>query len=400
MKAVGRNDPCPCRSGHKFKKCCGRPEGTKLRSFDGTYLRLRIGLRHSDPEVWRLILLRSDAWFEDLHQAVQACGWEQVHLWNFVDPGGPVLAGPPSQDSLLGNPQPDARRVQLASFFSEIGATCVYRYDFGDGWEHDIVLEGIEQHTETFDRVLLDGAQRFPPEDCGGPPGFARLREFVATGIDPWNDEDSVSLSARSWQQGQWDLVAERARFDTVLPSLATPTVESTTPTSPPAVRTQAAGAQPARTQALDHHNMAYMIDRLQQTATEIGQKLGVQIQVGKASYSDLNAKITVEVATVREDGIVMDRMATDFIDRCEDFGLEPSDLGAVFRCSEGNYRVIGMRPRAKAPVICEKVREGYGVTSRVRVGAAFARSRLRGEVVVQPALRLLPPQPPGNAQA
>lgn len=400
MKSAGRNDPCPCHSGHKFKKCCGRPGGTRLPSFDGSYLRLRVGLRHSDPEVWRRFLLRSDAWFQDLHQAIQACGWEQDHLWNFVAPGGVVLAGPPGRGALLSDPEPDARRVQLASFFREIGATCVYSYDFGDGWEHDIVLEGIDQHPMAFDRALLDGAQRFPPEDCGGPPGFARLRDFVATGIDPWNDEESVSICARSWGQGKWNLVAERARFGTVLPNVATPTVKSTAPTSPLAGGTRAAATQPAKTQALDHDNMEWMIERLQQTATEIGAKLGVQIQVGKASYSDLNAKITVEVATVRADGIVMDRMATDFLDRCEDFGLEPADLGAVFRCSEGKYRVIGMRPRAKAPVICEKVQEGDGETSRVRVGAAFARSHLRGEVVVQPALRLLPPQSPGNAQA
>ena len=24
LKDVGRNDPCPCGSGKKFKKCCGR----------------------------------------------------------------------------------------------------------------------------------------------------------------------------------------------------------------------------------------------------------------------------------------------------------------------------------------------------------------------------------------
>ena len=23
-KAVGRNDPCPCGSGRKYKKCCGK----------------------------------------------------------------------------------------------------------------------------------------------------------------------------------------------------------------------------------------------------------------------------------------------------------------------------------------------------------------------------------------
>ena len=24
-QAVGRNDPCPCGSGKKYKKCCGKP---------------------------------------------------------------------------------------------------------------------------------------------------------------------------------------------------------------------------------------------------------------------------------------------------------------------------------------------------------------------------------------
>jgi uncharacterized protein len=26
-KTVGRNDPCPCGSGKKYKKCCGAPGG-------------------------------------------------------------------------------------------------------------------------------------------------------------------------------------------------------------------------------------------------------------------------------------------------------------------------------------------------------------------------------------
>ena len=26
QKKVGRNDPCPCGSGKKYKKCCGRNE--------------------------------------------------------------------------------------------------------------------------------------------------------------------------------------------------------------------------------------------------------------------------------------------------------------------------------------------------------------------------------------
>jgi hypothetical protein len=410
MKAVGRNDPCPCRSGHKFKKCCGRAANTKLPTFDGTYLRLRISLQHSEPECWRQILLRSDACFEDLHQAIQACGWEQCHLWHFVDSKRVVLAGPPNSDSLFGEPEPDARRVSLASFFREVGARCTYVYDFGDDWTHDVVLEGIEQHSQTFDRALLDGAERFPPEDCGGPPGFARLREYVASGVDPWGDEEQLSVMAKHWRKRQWDLASERSKFGTVLPGFASAPAKSRAAALPQAIRDALGMEQPAHeplgsdqgacTQVLDRDTMEWIVKQLQQRATEIGGKLGLDVLVGKATFSEVNARISVEVSTVHDDGIVMDRMATDFLDRCEDYGLEPADLGAQFHCSEGTYRVIGMRPRAKAPVICEKVREGGGETTRVRVTAAMARSHLRGAGAVRrPELRLLPPQSPGKAQ-
>lgn len=32
MTKIERNDPCPCKSGKKFKKCCGLPKQTALIS--------------------------------------------------------------------------------------------------------------------------------------------------------------------------------------------------------------------------------------------------------------------------------------------------------------------------------------------------------------------------------
>lgn len=45
MSEVGRNDPCPCGSGKKYKKCCGMNKGS-LRSFsketaEGTHSKLK-----------------------------------------------------------------------------------------------------------------------------------------------------------------------------------------------------------------------------------------------------------------------------------------------------------------------------------------------------------------------
>jgi hypothetical protein len=56
-----------------------------------------------------------------------------------------------------------------------------YLYDFGDGWRHQVVFEGcgpVEPRT-AYPRCF-DGARACPPEDCGGPWGYADLLEVLA----------------------------------------------------------------------------------------------------------------------------------------------------------------------------------------------------------------------------
>ena len=144
MPDVGRNTPCPCGSGHKFKKCCGRIDVASPRASNGTYLRFRVSLRFTEPEVWRRFLVRADASFLDLHHAIQACGWTESHLWEFSDSARRGIAGIPDPGTLFGRPTPEAGGVPLAAFFRSPGTTCTYTYDFGDSWEHDVVFEGLE----------------------------------------------------------------------------------------------------------------------------------------------------------------------------------------------------------------------------------------------------------------
>ncbi len=70
MPSVGRNQPCPCGSGSKFKKCCGKPgihaESGVARPPEGTYFRLRISLLHATPEIWRRFLMRADEQVREL----------------------------------------------------------------------------------------------------------------------------------------------------------------------------------------------------------------------------------------------------------------------------------------------------------------------------------------------
>jgi hypothetical protein len=60
-------------------------------------------------------------------------------------------------------------------------------YDFGEGWEHDVEVEAIDEPSASVrDPVCLDGAKACPLEDCGGVSGYDQLREVLA---DPTHED-------------------------------------------------------------------------------------------------------------------------------------------------------------------------------------------------------------------
>jgi hypothetical protein len=188
------------------------------------YFEFEVALQDISPRIWRRFLLRSAATFKELHDAIQAAGpWENSHLWDFSEPGrgGRVIAGPLDDES--GRPIPDAKRIKLASYFEEPDDTCLYRYDFGDDWEHEVRLERIVELPDSFRRRLLAGERAFPPEDCGGVPGYYECLAAlgapmpVGAGDDLPDPEDLEDR--RDWL-GDWtpefDLEAARKRFDRI----------------------------------------------------------------------------------------------------------------------------------------------------------------------------------------
>lgn len=178
----------------------------------GEYFRFEVQLVGAKPPVFRRFLLTTNASFADLHACIQtACGWEDAHLYCFRESArGPSIAGIPD-DSGMGPSDPNAKKVPLTKWFALTGKkSCVYEYDFGDGWLHDVTLETVEQHDGSWKRRLLDGARAFPPEDCGGLGGY---EDCVATA---GSDDDPHEL--KEWL-GDWDpehfkLVATKRRFD------------------------------------------------------------------------------------------------------------------------------------------------------------------------------------------
>jgi hypothetical protein len=158
-------------------------------------LQLKITLKGiSKPPVWRRVQVRADTTFATLHQIIQAAfGWTDTHLHRFEYEGEQIGVPDPewgnegatTLDEVLLGPKDRIR----------------YTYDFGDNWEHDVLLEKVmEPDTNDGRPVLLTGKGARPPEDCGGPWGYAELKDagdFNPASFDPEAAERRVRAAGR-----------------------------------------------------------------------------------------------------------------------------------------------------------------------------------------------------------
>lgn len=183
-----------------------------------TYFDFTVSLQNVLPRPWRRILIGANASFATLHSAIQdACGWANSHLYEFRTSGEyapATIAGlrlEDGDDDLAGR-VPNATTTRLARYFGRGAFTsALYLYDFGDGWVHDVQLNDVVGITEKFTRRLTGGEHAFPPDDCGGPPGYEQLQEALRTGKDP---EGLVQWASSVWGwTGAFDLGEARRRF-------------------------------------------------------------------------------------------------------------------------------------------------------------------------------------------
>ena len=153
----------------------------------GHRLVLRITLRHIEPSIWRELSLPDSYSLLQLHRSIQlAFDWLDYHLFFFE-----------VQTRRFGRPGPDAlgddaARTRLGDLSLERGTTFLYVYDMGDGWEHDVAVRSNEPEPDANPDplvYLVDGGRAAPPEDSGGPPGYARLLDARAHRAPSHRDE-------------------------------------------------------------------------------------------------------------------------------------------------------------------------------------------------------------------
>lgn len=126
-------------------------------------------------------------------------------------------------------------------------------------------------------------------------------------------------------------------------------------PVAPPVKKVTEVTALP-RTREMDGEALAAIRCAMQELHLRLAREHGLVVRQRKHTHSKWNSRVEFEVAVEREDGIVMDGLAESFLERCNDYGLLPDDLGRPFRCDERTFRITGLRPRAKIPILCEQL--------------------------------------------
>lgn len=122
---------------------------------------LKVTLKHLSSPVWRRLEIDSRISFQELHNLIQiAFEWENCHLHSFSvrKSNGVNIA---NQDVEIGSlDEADLFGIVLETITYEekdeiVGDwllkekdKCLYTYDYGEDWEHDIILEKIIQPTE------------------------------------------------------------------------------------------------------------------------------------------------------------------------------------------------------------------------------------------------------------
>ncbi|MBT2582989.1 plasmid pRiA4b ORF-3 family protein [Planococcus sp. ISL-109] len=224
---------------------------------------VRIELEHSDPLIWRQVIMPAGATFNMLHDIVQQTSnfqsgypYEAYHLFEFDLAEDGIRVTNDEEAYLehqyykknkkefaerLKNMKPEHKRFEEA-YQQRISAVVrkpsgikideylekhdelLYNYDFGDGWQFRIKLEDIVDDYYFGFPTLLDGAETAPPEDVGGIPGFY---EFLKVYRDPKHPEHketkdwadslyfreydpdlmNMLLKSRMYKKTEWDKI-------------------------------------------------------------------------------------------------------------------------------------------------------------------------------------------------
>jgi DNA invertase Pin-like site-specific DNA recombinase len=156
-----------------------------------TIYQLKITLKDCRPPIWRRVQVYSNSTLRHLHWVIQfSMGWTNSHLHSFNIQG--VEYGEPMPEFGFNDDEEmrDEQTVTLSKIVPREKFKFSYLYDFGDSWEHEILVEKVlEANSETAYPICIKGKRACPPEDCGGVWGYQEFLNAIQNSEHPEHEE-------------------------------------------------------------------------------------------------------------------------------------------------------------------------------------------------------------------
>jgi hypothetical protein len=177
------------------------------------FFQLKITLKNTKPPIWRRILVAPEIKLDRLHDVLQiVMGWDNSHLYQFETPLG-YFADP---DFELEEAE-SSKKTTLQSVLAGPRSHIRYQYDFGDSWDHQILLEKVVELEDPCLALCLGGARACPEEDCGGVWGYDNLLEILKDPKHPEHKEMSEWIG-HEFDAEAFDLAAINQRLARLAP--------------------------------------------------------------------------------------------------------------------------------------------------------------------------------------
>lgn len=173
---------------------------------------VRVDLDGAKPPIWRRLLLSSELMLDELHEVLQqAMGWDGGHLHEFL--AGKNRMDPFATHYLMQYMLDDGAEgvledeVRLDELLTNPKDRLFYWYDFGDDWEHTLVVEKVLPRLgDEPPAICIGGARACPPEDCGGIWGYHDLVAGQPVFEDSDFEFDPTRFSVEETNQALRDL--------------------------------------------------------------------------------------------------------------------------------------------------------------------------------------------------
>lgn len=169
---------------------------------DRLYL-LKISLKEIEPEIWRRFAVPAGITLDRLHDVIQiVMGWKDYHLHEFLIGKNKYTENPESKE--YGKVDGKFRLVDL---IKQKSRKFSYLYDFGDHWEHEIILEESRYSNIESQSPLkcIEGARACPPEDVGGVHGYFEFLNALKDFAHKEHESYKTWYAGFPWYDGVFD---------------------------------------------------------------------------------------------------------------------------------------------------------------------------------------------------